>query len=811
MLKNYLTIALRHIRAGKAYSFINILGLAVGLAVCLVILLYIFEETSYDRQHPGADRFYRINTSFRSKTDHSQIASSNPNIAAGLRADFPEVEAVTRLLTSLPGERPILLDYDNGKGHEVFYEKLPCYVDANFFDLFSYKFLWGDAHSALLQPNTAVITDDLARQLFGNADPVGKVFQATSSGADSSCMYTIKGVVRAIGPSHIEARLFLSMDNDNVRPWLKNKTNWATHNLFLTYVRLKKGADPVAFENKLNPFLRRHGNADIEAAGAERLLSIQPVTAIHLHSSLSHDISVNSNISYLYILGSIAAFTLLIACINFMNLATARSQKRAKEVGVRKVMGALRGSLMIQFLGESLITSFIAFLLALSLVLIFLPVFNSLAQRQLRLFEYPSILGLMAGLALFTGVLAGLYPAIYLSSFRPIRVLKGQLVNSLSALFLRKGLVVFQFTIAVFLILAAMVIGQQLNFLTSRDLGFQKDQQIVIPLRTSHAAASLEALRRAEAADPNVLSTAGGTTYPGQTPFNDIRFYADNKTVAEGANIPFGRVGYDYIETMGMNILYGRAFSRDYPADSDGFIFNETAVRQLGLDPATAVGARIHYDGGGRQFTETITGVVKDFNFQSLREPIHPYGITLDYNDYRYFFIHTRTADYGSLLQRLTATWQRLNPGIPFEYSFIDQDFQRTYDQDERGGRVISAFTGLTIFIACLGLFGLAAFTAEQRRKEIGIRKVLGSTVRGIVVLLSKDFLRLVAIAILIAVPLAGWAMHRWLQEFAYQVPLNVWIFVAAAVLAIAIALLTISWQAIRAALASPAGSLRAD
>ena len=808
MLKNYLTIAWRNLRAGKAYTAINIVGLAVGLAVCLVILLYIFEETSYDKQHPGADRLYRINTSFKSKVDNNKFAISNWHIAPGLRADFPEVEQAARMMAPPGGDGTTILDYTRGQDHQVFSERNVCYVDSSFFDLFSYHFLRGNPHSVLLAPNTAVISETLSLRIFGKTDPIGKTIR--TSGGNGYCTYTVKGVFRASGPSHIDTRLFLSLDNDDMRPWLKSLSNWATDNSFLSYLRLKPGTDPVAFEKKLNPFLRRHGNADIEAAGAERLLSMEPVTAIHLHSHLPYDVAVNSNSTYLYILGSIAVFILLIACVNFMNLATARSQKRAKEVGVRKVMGALRASLMAQFLGESLLLSGIALLLALLLVQGFLPVFNSLAQRKLTLFQYPSIIGWITGLAMFTGLLAGLYPAVYLSSFRPIRVLKGQLVNSLSALFLRKGLVVFQFTISVFLILASLVTWRQLNFLTHQDLGFQKDQQLIIPLRTAESTASFEALRQTISSNAGVLSVAGGTTYPGQTPFNDLRFYTDGQTVADGTNIPFGRIGYNYLETLGMKIIHGHAFSKDFSSDSTGIIFNETAIRRLGLDPATAVGTVIHSTWQHVKRNIPIVGVVKDFNFQSLTESIHPYGFMLD-GQTDFLFLHTKTADYASLIRDLSTAWQRLNPGTPFEYTFLDQDFQRTYDQQYRSARIIGAFTGLTIFIACLGLFGLAAFTAEQRVKEIGIRKVLGSSVGGIVALLSKDFVRLVGIAILIAIPLAAWTMHRWLQDFAYRVPLSAWLFAAAGLLAILIALLTISFQAIKAALASPINSLRSE
>jgi putative ABC transport system permease protein len=809
MIKNYFKIAWRNLQANKGYSAINIIGLSVGLAVCLLILLYIFDETGYDKHHNDADQLYRINTSFKSKVDQSKMASANPLVAHGLLMDFPEVEQSARLLVPFTNDGAVMLEYTGGANRRNFFEKKSYYVDSSFFDLFTYRFLQGDPRTALSQPNTLVLSETIAHRLFGSADPINKTVRIGLSGGYYN--YTVKGVFQPLGPSHIDGQVFLSMKNGDVGQMVDKLTNWATFNTFLTYIRLKKGTDPVAFEKKLTPFLRRHGNADIQAAGMQRLLSMEPVKDIHLYSSIPYDISINSSATYLYILGSIALFILVIACVNFMNLATARSQKRAKEVGMRKVMGALRGSLVAQFLGESILLSVAALLLALFLVQSFLPAFNELTQRQLTLFQHPVIIGWIIGLALFTGLLAGLYPAFYLSSFRPIRVLKGQLINSLSAVLFRKGLVVFQFSISVFLILTSLVIWQQMTFLKRQDLGFQKEQQLVIPLRTAQAATNFTALKETLAKNAKVISVAGGTTYPGMDPYNDLRFYKDGQTAVDGTNIPFGRIGYDYLQTLGIKTIAGHAFSKDYASDSSGIIFNETGVRKLGLDPGTAVGTVLHYYYNKVQNDIRIVGIVKDFNFKSLKESINPYGFVLDNNDHAYVFAHVNTADYRSLLGDLAAAWQKLNPSTPFEYSFIDQDFQHSYEREYRVANIIGVFTGLTILIACLGLFGLAAFTAEQRIREIGIRKVLGSSVNGIVTLLSKDFIRLVLISIVIASPLAWWAMTQWLRDFAYRTPIHWWLFVAAALLAVGIALFTVSFQAIRAALANPVKSLRAE
>lgn len=808
MLTNYLKMAWRNLLTSKGYTAINIIGLALGLSVCLVILLYIFNETSYDKHHTGAGELYRINTSFRSKVDQSKIASSNPNIAEGLKSDFPEVEQSARLLRA-QFDAPILLEYTKGADRKTLYEKEAFFADPTFFDLFTYRFLEGDARTALAQPNTVVLSEQMARTLFGNSDPMGKVIRADIS--NGYFPYRVTGVVRSLGPSHIDAHVFLAMTSQDITPLVSRLTNWATYNIFYTYFRLKKGTDATAFEKKLNPFLRRHGNTDMEAAGAERLLSMQRVTDIHLHSDLPYEIGINGNITYLYILGSIAVFVLIIACVNFMNLATARSQGRAREVGVRKVMGALRYSLVIQFLCESMLLSVISLLLALFLVRVFLPVFNNIAGLELNLLQHPVIVYWMGGLTLLTGLLAGVYPAFYLSSFRPILVLKGKLTNNLSALIFRKGLVVFQFTISVFLILASLIIGQQMNFLRDRDLGFQKDQQLAVPLRSPQIAAGYDALHNALVSNAKVVSVTKGSTYPGLLPSNDNRFYKEGQTVADGASIPFSRVGYGYLETLGIKLVAGRAFSKDFPSDSTGIILNETAIRTLRLDPATAVGTVIHYNDHRVRQDERIIGIAKDFNFKSLRESISPYGFVLDDGDPAYLIAHVNTTDYPSLISDVTHIWQRINPGIPFEYSFIDQDFQRNYEQEYKAGRIIRAFTVFAIFIACLGLFGLAAFTAEQRRGEIGIRKVLGSSISGIVTLLSKDFIRLVFLSILIACPLAAWAMHRWLQDFAYRTPLSVGPFLLAGIMALLVALLTVTFQAVRAARANPINGLRAE
>ena len=799
----------RNLLANKVYSGINILGLALGLAVCILLMLYIVDETGYDRQHKGAHRLYRINTAFKSKVDQGKLATSNGLLATGLLHDLPEVEQAGRLLAPFNSSGAVIIEHTAGAQRKDLFIKNAYYVDSTFFDLFSYNFIAGDGRTALDKPNTAVLSEDFARKLFGAEDPIGKPVVLVL--VNGSFTYTVKGVVRSTGASHINGAVFLSMKNQDVGQFVEGISNWATTNIFLTYVRLKEGTDPRVFAAKLNPFLRRHGAADIEAAGAERILSMEAVEDIHLHSHLRYDVGENGSITYLYILGSVALFMLIIACVNFMNLSTARSQKRAREVGVRKVIGALRGGLMLQFLGESILISGLSLALALLLVQLFLPLFNIFAHKDLALLQHPAILGWIGVLTLMTGLLAGAYPAFYLSSFQPMKVLKGQLVNSLSAAFFRKGLVVFQFAVSIFLILASFITWQQLNFLQRQDLGFQKDQQLVLPLRTQEAAAHYELLKTEIAKNARVIAVAGGNDYPGINPHFDTRFYTDGKTVADGASVILGPVKYGYLETLGMKLVTGRVFSPDYPSDSTSIILNETALRKLGMNAATAVGQTIHFDQKKQRFDSHVIGVVHDFNFKSLQEPIEAYGFVLDRGTPANLFVHVNTADYSTLIASLEESWKKINPNTPFEYSFIDKDFERNYQREYTTARIIGAFTGLTILIACLGLFGLAAFTAEQRVKEIGIRKVLGCTVGGITALLSGDFIRLVLVAIVIASPLAWWGMHHWLRDFAYRVSIQWWVFLAAGGLSILIALLTIGSQAIRAALANPVKSLRSE
>jgi len=811
MFKSYFTIAIRNLSRNKAFSFINIFGLAVGLATCLLIMLYIFDELSYDRQHTKGDHIYRI-ASVGGKQNDRWAGAPGP-LGWTARKELSEVEEVTRLLT-FPDIKTMLLRYEGDATPRQFFESNGYYVDSSFFTIFTYDFLYGKAATALNQPNSMVVSEQLALKFFGRANPLGKVMVITTPFGKMN--YTIAGVFDdSRNKSHIPGNFFLSLRNMDMGKWAEQQTNWATNNIFYTYVLLKDKTDPLLFEKHLQRFFARHAAPDLKAMGVSKTLFLQPVKNIYLHSAIGGEIAANGNITYLYILTSIAAFILLIACINFMNLSTARSEKRGKEVGVRKVIGAQRGSLIRQFLGESFIMCLLALIGAIVLVIAFLPSFNNLTHKYLRPADQPSLIVWIIGLTLGTGLLAGLYPALYLSAFKPISVLKGKIINSFSAKAIRKGLVVFQFSISICLVLGALVIWQQLSFVKDQDLGFNKDQQVILPLELGfdNSEANYTALKNELLQDPHITSVTCGSSYPGITNIEDMLFYPDGKTANDNVDIALSAIDHDYLKNLGFILASGRGFSASPHRDSASIILNEKAVNGLGYTLDNAVGKNIHFDFKHQLYTFRIIGVVKDFNFESLHSNIKPFAFTSGAfaDKYSYLIASFKTTDYKALVASLGNIWYKINPNTPFEYSFLDQDFQNNYKKEELASQIVVYFTAIAIFIACLGLFGLTAFSAEQRVKEIGVRKVLGASVKDVTILLSKDFVKLVGLAILIASPVGWFIMSKWLQGFAYRTPIHWWIFALAGSGAVIIALVTVSFQAIKAALANPVRSLRAE
>ncbi|MFT3934363.1 MAG: ABC transporter permease [Chitinophagaceae bacterium] len=812
MLKNYFKIAWRNLFRNKVYSIINICGLAVGITTCLLITLYILDESSFDKQHKDGNRIFRIASSSSGKDKTETWAASAAPLAGAITTALPEVEQATRLLT-FPDIATMLLKYNHDGIQKSFFETQGYYVDSNFFQLFTYQFIHGNANVALSEPNSIVVSEQLSEKFFGKENPVGKAIIVNTPFGEFN--YTVKAVFDSRHhKSHIPANYFLSMRNNDMWNWVQRQKSLSNNNIFFTYVKLKPNTATKPFEKKLNDFFEHEAGAEIKAAGFSKNLFIQPMKDIYLRSAIGNEIAANGNITYLYILGCIGAFILLIACVNFMNLSTARSQKRAKEVGVRKVIGAEKKMLIWQFLGESFLMSLLSLCLALVISNMLLPVFNMLTQKDLHAFDHPSIIYWIGGLALLTGLAAGIYPAFYLSSFKPASVLKGKPGNSYTASFIRKFLVVFQFTVSICLILGAIVIWQQLDLLKNKELGFNKEQKLVLPLQQAYRNSEKDftLLKNELSKNQAITSITSGSAYPGKTNLNDMLFYGENKTINDVVDVHLATVNNDYIENLGFKLLSGRAFSKDFRADSTSIILNETAAKELGYTVQNAPGKMIQSSFNGIRPMQII-GVVQDFNFESLHNDIKPFGFTSIYfgNKYGFAIASIKANNYTQLISQVEKTWTTLYPGVPFVYSFLDQDFQRNYQKEQHSSTIIVSFTIIAIVIACLGLFGLAAFSAEQRTKEIGIRKVLGASVTNVAYLLSGDFLKLVLIAIIIASPIAWLCMNKWLEDFAYKVHISWWMFGIAGGLAITIALVTVSFQSIKAALANPVKSLRSE
>ena len=805
MWKNNIIISFRNLKKQKALTIINVLGMSVGLAACLLIGLFILDELSYDKDFKDGDRIYRVVL----ETAETRWAGSPGPLAEGLKIDFPEVEQSTRIMKFPEVDKMLLKSELNGELKQ-FYETKGYYADSTFFDMFDFEFVAGNPETALNAPNSLVLSASLARKFFGDSDPVNQPL--TIGLPFGEFEYTITGIFEdGKSKSHIDANYFLSMENNDIGNAVKRMNNWASNNIFYTYVKLFPNSDDKAFEAKLPEFFDRHGAEDLKAMGGySKSLLLQPLQDIYLHSGIEYELGIIGNVVTLYVFGSVAIFILLIACINFMNLATARSEKRSKEVGIRKVLGANKVALVRQFLGESLFISILGLFVALLLSFVLMPYFNQLTGKNLDLTLgiFPMISVLL--LAVVAGLVAGIYPAFFLSSFTPIKVLKGKFRGNLSGFSLRHVLVVFQFAISACLILMVFVIKNQLNFVQNQDLGFSKEQQLVIPLKSETAVAKYEVLKASLLQNPSIKSVTMASTYPGIESIESMMYYADGKSVADVVNITNAYVGNDFVETLGFQLLEGRSFTEDYSSDLPLMILNESAVKSLGYEVADVVGKKIHYEWRGELNTLEIVGVVKDFNYQSLHTQINPYAFIKE-NRGGYLIANFAGQNASDVLENAQENWANLNVSEPFVYSFLDQDFQRNYEKEERISTIIISFALLAIFIACLGLYGLTSFMTEQRTKEIGIRKTMGATDWNIVSLLSKDFGKTVLIAILISMPFSIYLSNAWLANFAFKIELQWWYFIGSGVTALLIAMLTVSFQSIKTALMNPVDSLRSE
>jgi putative ABC transport system permease protein len=808
MLKNYFRVAFRNLQRNKGFSAINIVGLAIGLATCLLIMAYVLDELSYDRGNKDAARIYRVDGDIKIGGNKFVCASSPGPMGPTLKQDWPEVEQEVRFR-----------DYGGfrvRKGAQDIVEEKVIYADSTLFSVFTLPMIAGDPATALKEPRTVVVTATIARKYFNSTDIVGRTLVM-----NDNTNYKITGVIKDVpANTHFNFDFFVSLSESDES---RDPNQWPNDN-FNTYLLLKKGVDAKKLEARFNDIVDKYigplqgaivhsSMKEFVKSGNYIRYSLMPLTDIHLHSNKVAELGPNGDIEYVYIFGAIAAFILLIACVNFMNLSTARSSNRATEVGIRKVLGSLRSQLVFQFITESVVVSCIAMVLALGIAWLLLPYFNQLAGKNIHpdLLSRPWMIPMLVAMVIFVGLLAGSYPAFFLSAFRPVLVLKGSIAAGFRTGWLRNSLVVFQFGISILLIVGTMVIYNQLSFIRNKKIGFNREQVLVV--QNCYALGD-----QAKAFKDNVLGLAGvqGATMTSFVPtanqYNGETYFLNSSMdQASDINVQSWPVDDQYIPVLGMEMAKGRNFSKEFLTDSQAVVINEAAARLMGLpDPVNHILYEMPHPATAKPNIWKIIGVVKDFNFSSLREQVTPV-VLVPRADQGSMAFRIHSHDVSGLVAEVEARWKKMAPMQPFSYSFMDSDFNALYKAENRMGAISICFSVLAIFIACLGLFGLAAYAAEQRTREIGVRKVLGATVTNIVTLLSRDFLGLVAISAVIAFPLSWWFMHQWLQGFAYRISIGWPVFGLAALLVTVIALVTVSLQAIKAAIANPAKSLKSE
>jgi putative ABC transport system permease protein len=792
MFRNLLKVSLRNIVKEKGYSLINILGLTLGITSSVFLFMYVFDELSYDRYHEHADDIYRVVSNIKEPDNSFTWAVAQMPLADELGANYPEVKSAVRFV----GLGRLLYTI----GDKTFQEEEFYLADSLIFEMFDYQFVAGDPASALKNPQSIVLTESVAVKYFGTTDCLGK----TLTDQDND-QVNVTGVIEDV-PINSHFR-FDALMSRNTLPQYQG--GWGNFSVF-TYLQFPKGYDATLFQPNLDSIISQHVNPIFESMGISIKYEMQPIVDIHLHSKIQDEVEEGGDMSYIYIFSAIAFFMLIIASINYMNLATARSTKRAKEVGVRKVMGAFRSHLIAQFITESVLLSLISLILSLGLLLMLLPAFNNLANKQIgfEVFLQPNIIGLIGGVVLFIGLVGGSYPAFYLSGFNPVTVLKGKLSNKGGNSILRKVLVVLQFSISIFMLIATLIAYDQLNFLMNKDLGFSKEQvvRITVPDRTMRR--SLGALRNKLLQTPTFTNVATSTSTPVEI-VNRVIFNVesnDGQMLEKG--IDFYETDFDYISTMQMDIVEGRGFTREVPGDTlNAVLVNEAMVARLGwVEP---IGKRFEIPQRDTVITKRVIGVIKDYHQNSLYDVIEPLMVIFRRNN-RFTFIKISEQNITQTMASIESIWSEVYPNSPFEYSFLDQDFATQYDADRRRGEIFTIFSLLTIFIACLGLLGLTSFTTAQRSKEIGIRKVIGASVQHIVVLVSKEFIWMVMIATLIACPIAWYFMENWLEAFAYKIELSgeIFTFAISALLALIITMITVGFHTAKAATMNPVDTL---
>ncbi len=799
MLKSYLKTTLRSIKKHIGYSLINIMGLAIGMACCILILFFVFDELSYDKFHENHDRIYRVTRQWFNEDGvvSLHLGQVAPPIGPLLENDFPEIVHAVRII----GSGGLLV----GRNDNFFLEPRFVFAEEDFFNVFSYEMIAGDPATALRDPMIVVITQEMAQKYFGSENPLGQSITVKSDPIKVDM--TVSGVIKTMPHnSHFHADILGSFKTYEAMVGEAEMRNWGRNN-YNTYLLLEENYDISQLKNQLDPFIDRHMS---QGMSERTKLFLQKLTDIHLYSHLDSEIEANSDITYVYIFSIIAVFVLLIACINFMNLATARSAGRAKEVGLRKVVGAQRSQLIRQFLGESTITAVISLLIAIVMVILILPKFNQFVGRSLS-FNLGSNLVLVFLLFLFAisvGILSGIYPALFLSAFKPVRVLKGKLDIGKKGFSFRTVLVVFQFTISIVLIICVSVVSSQLSYMQTRNLGFEKEHVVVLPSSPA-IVKNLDSFKSRLLLNPSILSISAAKRVPSGRLLDSSGASVLSGETSQPITFRIAqlRVDHDYIPTFKMEMAAGRNFSREIRTDSSqAFILNETAIRKIGWKtPEEAIDQGFGY--GSRK--GQIVGVVKDFHFESLHQEISPIVMLLSSTSLTQISIRINSLNIPQTMAFLQDIWSEMRPEYPFSYYFIDENFDQLYRSEENLSRIFSYFAFLSIFIGCLGLFGLASYTAERRTKEIAVRKVLGASSGSLVLLLSKEFSKWVLLANVLAWPIGYIVMSRWLQDFAYRSGIGIGVFFLAGGLAWVIAFLTVSYQTIKASLADPVSALK--
>ena len=810
MLKNYFNIAIRNMSRDKVYSFINIAGLSIGITCCLLLALYIQDEMTFDKHHRDAENIYRVTSIMGEKSDNNVMRTTSAPIVWGIKDEIPEIEIVTRLVNP-PGVSQNLVRYKDNK----FYESDGYIADATLFKIFTYRFKEGDPSTALTEANSVVISEQMSNKLFGEESALDKVININQGGPSSD--FRVTGVLAAKQEnSHIKANFFVSMTSGGWAEYLRSPNvldEWGGQNLMLSYLKLKPGQTTSNVLPKMNAVFLKHGADDLKALGMKKTLGLEPVKDIYLYSASGGS---TPRITYIFVIGCIAVAILLIACINFMNLSTAKATKRATEIGLRKTLGAHRATLMKQFFGEVTVIVMIAMVVGVVLVQVALPALNQITSKEIALDGGKMIFfgSAIAIVTLITAVLAGSYPAVYLSSFQPADVLKGKLGLSNSGSNFRKSLVVFQFVVAIALVCGMIIISKQLEYMRSKDLGFDMDQKIILPMRNESTRKNYPALRNELSRTSAILDVTATNYTPGSNVWTDFSLYREGSSMDNSVMVKNNWIEPNYLDFLNIKLVAGRNFTLNRESESQNkIILNKLAARELGFEPQNIIGEFLYNDWHGERRSYEVIGVMEDFHQVSVKEEIFPilFRMPLDATEHDYILINIEAESLRAGVDRIESLWKRINPETPFEFTFLDEEIALLYEDDKNVSQMITGFTFIAMIISCLGLYGLSTYMAERRYKEIGVRKVMGASVRQIVAMMASEFVRLVLLSFVISVPLSFYAINQWLENFAYKTPVGISVFIISGFVALLIAVATVCLQSFKAASVNPVKSLRSE